>query len=218
MVPLIEVGHEDLRAVRGVRNLLQDGDRSRVVTVVGKTGVGKSTMIKAMLEQAGHDDADGGMPRVADAASVLSTTAEMKLHALRNSNPAGDENMLLIDCEGMNAGTTAPLEAKAGGHGAPKWTQEQIEARNEIVKIQLPRIAFTTSSIIIAVTEHNWRVADSWKDPLEFARHPFGCAPPPPPSPPPCAKDDVPRHMLRAHCRLAPSATLHQRAHGFSAM
>lgn len=86
---------------------LEQTGTTRVVTVVGDTGSGKSTLIAQML--AGADAVS--TPLVGDASGSTSTTAGMNMFLARN----GDTRLLLIDCEGSRAGNEAPVETKAGG-------------------------------------------------------------------------------------------------------
>lgn len=143
--------------------------KARTVSFLGKTGVGKSTLIGNMLRCIALA-ASAVIPTVGNA-GMRSTSAGVRLFPLRYPGDDGSRDLLLLDFEGMGAGLLAPTEAEAEA-----WASkgpEEIEKRNKIVEAQLPRLAFVVSNVIIFVTESNWRDGSGWQECLDFAKR--GC-------------------------------------------
>ena len=151
----------------GKANGLLSHGNTLVVSVLGDTGVGKSTLVSAMLSSGGWGDnhRSASSPEVGDMRAISSTTAGVNLFCVRG---LGQNGMILLDCEGFNAGTAAPLDARD-----KPWASEGSEAmekRNKIVATQIPRIAFSASNTIILVTEHNWQNGLPWKQGMSFVK------------------------------------------------
>jgi hypothetical protein len=143
---------------------LRTDGKALVCSVIGETGVGKSTFIAQTIKACGGD-VRSAVPTRGTSSDTRSTTAGVNLFPVRGIGKSG---MLLLDFEGTAAGTKVPTDALDSA-----WATmgcEAMEQRGQIVANQLPRIAFVVSNVIIFFSEANWKVHRPWEECLNFAQ------------------------------------------------
>ncbi|KAL4986567.1 hypothetical protein BDW68DRAFT_197978 [Aspergillus falconensis] len=160
-----------------------------LVSFVGQTGAGKSTVVKLLIELQSVSHPETQVPVVGSATNQdLPTSADVHLY----SDPvswATDTPILYADCEGLDGGEREPLGVKIrkvrrriANHAVPDhfkmkarhntttrdllWaTTEKTKSREYIVRNLYPRLLYTFSDTIVFVTK-NPRVVENVIDQL----------------------------------------------------
>ncbi|KAL4750029.1 hypothetical protein BDW72DRAFT_121271 [Aspergillus terricola var. indicus] len=160
-----------------------------LVSFVGQTGAGKSTVVKLLIELQSISHPETRVPVVGSATHQdRPTSADVHLY----SDPvswATETPILYADCEGLDGGEREPLGVKIrnvrrrlANHAVPDYfeikarhntttrdllwaTTEKTKSREYIVRNLYPRLLYTFSDTIVFVTK-NPRVAENVIDQL----------------------------------------------------
>ncbi|PLB46500.1 hypothetical protein P170DRAFT_457118 [Aspergillus steynii IBT 23096] len=158
-----------------------------LVSFVGQTGAGKSTIIKLLIELQSRSEEDIQVPVVGSIKNQdLPTSGDVHLYADPVSS-GSDSPILYADCEGLDGGEREPMgvkfkraKKKLPSNQVPQYvrslsnasernllwaTTEKTKSREYIVRNLYPRLLYTFSDTIVFVTQ-NPRVVENVVDQL----------------------------------------------------
>jgi hypothetical protein len=125
-----------------------------VVSFVGPTGAGKSTLIRLFCK-------DGGAkPASSDPQSIESTSADIHAYigACATQNPL---NVLLLDCEGIN-GTTPSAFKSVFRHLPLERLNKLLDIRKDFVNAAFPRLLYMFSSVFCFLFNGSAKEQQTW--------------------------------------------------------
>jgi len=151
-----------------LKSKFSDEAVSHVVTFVGATHVGKSTMIRQLVSTGNC------VPAVAAINNYFPTTGNVHLyssdmHFLNEANAPGLIN--LIDLEGSNSPSIPQYVLNSLTSQLKKLVTEQslIERRRKQVNQNLPRFAYVMSDVVVYISEGSWANTEYRDNVVAFA-------------------------------------------------
>ncbi|KAM0713999.1 hypothetical protein Q7P37_010963 [Cladosporium fusiforme] len=149
-----------------------------LVSFVGQTGAGKSSLIKLLIDLKSDEDEDFATPVVGAAGHDIATSEDVHLY-LDPDSFESQAPLLFADCEGLEGGERDPVGARLkrkmdssqtnrpGGRRKPTSERELVwadtprkQSRNFAVAHLYPRLLYTFSDVIVFVLK-NPRVVES---------------------------------------------------------
>jgi hypothetical protein len=143
-----------------------------LVSFVGETGAGKSSLVKLIIDLESGDDEPFETPVVGAAGRDVATSEDVHLYLDPDSSES-QAPLLFADCEGLNGGERDPVGAKfkmkmassqknnSGGRGKPTSERElawadtaKKQSRDFAVANLYPRLLYTFSDVIVFVVKN----------------------------------------------------------------
>ncbi|KAH6973107.1 hypothetical protein BKA56DRAFT_676892 [Ilyonectria sp. MPI-CAGE-AT-0026] len=131
----------------------------RLVTFVGESGVGKSTIIRGLMSARGGveaDDQEGSLPAFSDVDPSKSTTGEVNLYADPETFET-ESPILFVDCEGIRG--TEPLAAQF----QTRWYSKHATStgRAKAAEEIYPRFLYIFSDVICLVVKQTKSICNA---------------------------------------------------------
>lgn len=157
-------------SILGAKSNRKDGRTPRMVSFVGQTGAGKSTLIKLMIDLNAMQNPGFFSPVVGASGETEPTSENVHLYA-DPVTAITDNPIFFADCEGLQGGEREPLGAKFRRHKKDsrknehtplpvyerklEWAGEIMHSGREFAVTHLyPRLLYTFSDVIVFVLKN----------------------------------------------------------------